>query len=135
MLQISPTCSEKIRCHFQPYKFVETIPEQNISPSSRFFPRKERYEIFDSKIFARKFDEKIKFFTRFCSHKNRPNKQLNALGTFCTSIIHNHYIPISTVGVGKERHINWSMAIPEKAAPITGTTLRTTGPVPADSRQ
>ena len=37
----------------------------------------------------------------------------------------------------KERrpHINWSMVIPEKVTPVTGTTLRTTGPGPADSRQ
>ena len=27
------------------------------------------------------------------------------------------------------------MVMPEKAAPVTGTTLRTTSPVPADSRQ
>ena len=33
------------------YKFVETMPKQNISPT-RFFPHKERYEIFDGKIFA-----------------------------------------------------------------------------------
>ena len=34
----------------------------------------------------------------------------------------------------REAHINWSMVIPDKAAPVTGTTLRTTGPVPAGSR-
>ena len=41
------------------------------------------------------------------------------------------------MGDGKERRIkNWSMVKPEKAAPvITGTALRTTGPVPVDSRQ
>ena len=39
-------------------------------------------------------------------------------------------------GCGKrEAHISWSKVIPSKAAPVTGTTLRTTGPVPADSRQ
>ena len=32
-------------------------------------------------------------------------------------------------------HINWSMVISAKAAPVTGTTLRTTGPVSVDSRQ
>ena len=31
-------------------------------------------------------------------------------------------------------HINWSMVKPEKAAPVTGTTLKTTGTVPADSQ-
>ena len=37
-------------------------------------------------------------------------------------------------GCGKrEAHISWSMVRPAKAAPVTGTTLRTTGPVPADS--
>ena len=39
-------------------------------------------------------------------------------------------------GCGKrETHINWSMVTCKMAAPVTGTTLRTTGPVPADSRQ
>ena len=39
-------------------------------------------------------------------------------------------------GCGKgETHINWSTVIPEKAAPVTGTTLRTSGSVPTDSRQ
>ena len=33
----------------------------------------------------------------------------------------------------REAHITWSMVKPEKTAPVTGTTLRTTGPVPADS--
>ena len=41
-------------------------------------------------------------------------------------------IPI--VGVGKERR-TLIVHGDVKAAPITGTTLRTTGPVPADSRQ
>ena len=31
-------------------------------------------------------------------------------------------------------HINWSMMTSKTAAPVTETTLRTTGPVPADSR-
>ena len=30
---------------------------------------------------------------------------------------------------------NWSMMKPEKAQSFTGTTLKATGPVPADSRQ
>ena len=40
------------------------------------------------------------------------------------------------VGVGgkREAHKKWSSVIPKKAAPVTRTTLRTTGPVPADSR-
>ena len=39
-------------------------------------------------------------------------------------------------GCGKrEAHINWSMATCKMAAPVTGTTLRTNGPVPEDSRQ
>ena len=51
---------------------------------------------------------------------------------------HVHYIAVVVVvvRVGKERHINWSMMIPEKAAaPVTGTTLMITGLVPAASRQ
>ena len=39
----------------QTYRFVETIPKQNISPSTIFFPYKERYEIFDAtKILSKK---------------------------------------------------------------------------------
>ena len=38
-------------------------------------------------------------------------------------------------GSGKrEAHKNWSLVKPEKATPVTGTTLRTTGPVSTDSR-
>ena len=43
------------------------------------------------------------------------------LDTFCTTHIHN----ILIVGVGNDRHINWLMLTPGKAAPVTGTTLRT----------
>ena len=47
-----------------------------------------------------------------------------------------HVSTVPEVGVGKERRRkNWSMVIPEKAAPVIGTTLRTTDPAPADSRQ
>ena len=38
------------------------------------------------------------------------------------------------LGEERQAHVNWSMVILENAAPVTGTTLRTTGPVPADSR-
>ena len=51
-------------------------------------------------------------------------------------IYYGHFIPI--MGAEKERqaHINWSMVICKMAATVSGTTtLRTTGPVPADSRQ
>ena len=34
----------------------------------------------------------------------------------------------------REAHINWCM-VPEKAAPVTGTALSTTGPLLADSQQ
>ena len=55
------------------HKYSEIIPKHKISPSTRFFPHKERYEIFDGKIFARRSCRKIEdFCTRFCSHKNRP---------------------------------------------------------------
>ena len=38
-------------------------------------------------------------------------------------------------GCGERKaHINWFMVILEKATPVTGTTLRTVGSVPADSR-
>ena len=43
------------------------------------------------------------------------------------------HVPI--VGGEREAHINWSMVTPEKAAPGSGTTLRTTVPAPTDSRQ
>ena len=39
-------------------------------------------------------------------------------------------------GCGKrEAHINWPMRTCKMVVPVNGTTLRTTGPVPADSRQ
>ena len=39
-------------------------------------------------------------------------------------------------GCGKrEAYTNWSMVTCTMAAPVTGITLRTAGPVPADSRQ
>ena len=45
-------------------------------------------------------------------------------------------MPTFLVVVGKrEAKINWSMVIPEEAAPVTGNTLRTTGPVPVDSQK
>ena len=37
------------------------MPKQNISPSTRFFPHKERYETFDG---ARKYCRKIKIFVQ-----------------------------------------------------------------------
>ena len=60
-------------------------------------------------------------------------------------VYHSIYIVYNS-GCGKKRgqvHINWFMARPakKKVAPstryciVTGTTLRTIGPVPADSRQ
>ena len=39
--------------------YTEIMPKHKISPSTRFFPHKERYEIFDVKIFA---VEKFKIF-------------------------------------------------------------------------
>ena len=47
---------------------------------------------------------------------------------------HAHFMPI--VNVGKRvAHINWFIVRPAKVAPVTGTTLRTAGSVPTDSRQ
>ena len=40
------------------------MPKHKISPSTRFFPHKERYEIFDGKIFARNLAEKFKIFVQ-----------------------------------------------------------------------
>ena len=48
------------------------------------------------------------------------------------------YIPLHSNRecAGKEAHKNWSMVKSEKAAPIAGTALRATGPVPPmNSRQ
>ena len=71
----------------------------------------------------------------------------------CASLSHTHYwyevgmlkVPAVLLdiyyycinsGCGKtEARINWSVATPEKAAPVTRTTFRTIGPAPADSRQ
>ena len=55
----------------------------------------------------------------------------SAFNTFCITLV--HYIPI--VGVGKERRVELGpLVTPENTAPVTGTTLKTTGPVPVDSR-
>ena len=54
----------------------------------------------------------------------------------CTSPILSTCPLHTNRGCGKkEAHTNWSMVIPEKKAPVTAITLRTTDPVPADSRQ
>ena len=37
------------------YKYAEIMPKHNISPSTRFFPHKERYEIFDGENLVEKF--------------------------------------------------------------------------------
>ena len=54
---------------------------------------------------------------------------------FCTCMVMS--IPIVYCsGCGKREALKyWFLVIPEKAAPVTGTTLRTTGPAPADSPQ
>ena len=49
-------CLPRIEEH---YKYAEIMPKHNISPSTRFFPHKERYEIFDGKIV-----EKFKIFVQ-----------------------------------------------------------------------
>ena len=68
--------------------------------------------------------------------RGRENGRESAVSTFSDTFCITHVDYIPSVGVGKEGpRINWSMGIPEKTAPVTGTTLRTTGPVPADSRQ
>ena len=57
-----------------------------------------------------------------------------AIHTYIHTYICDHtYITKGCCGK-REAHINWSMVMPEKAAHVAGTTLRTTGPVPADSR-
>ena len=60
-----------------------------------------------------------------------------ASGSLSTPVLFQNTQFILKEGVEKEReaNISWSMVKPEKAAPVTQTTLRTTGPVPADSRQ
>ena len=52
-----------------------------------------------------------------------------------TVILSTYYPLHANNGSGKrEARIDWSMVIPDKAAPVTGTTLRTTGPVPPQLR-
>ena len=57
--------------------------------------------------------------------------------TYTPMIFPNHTCPLHTTSgcEKREEHKNCSLVLPEKASPVTGTTLRTTGPVPADSRQ
>ena len=58
--------------------------------------------------------------------------RINGMTILSTCPLHSN-----SSGCGKrEVHINWSMVTCKMAAvPVTGTTLRTTGPVPVDSRQ
>ena len=77
---------------------------------------------------------------RICTQRrNIPNTVLSAFSGSPPPVLseshfqHAHFIPI--VDVGKERHVSLSMVKPEKAASVTGTTLRTTGPAQADSWQ
>ena len=42
-------------------------------------------------------------------------------------IVYMSTVPKGCMCGKREAHINWSMVIPKKAAPVTGTTLRTTG--------
>ena len=52
---------------------------------------------------------------------------------FTSDTVYTAHLHPTKSGCGKrEAEINWSMVIPEKA-PVTRTTLRTTGPMPADS--
>ena len=48
---------------------------------------------------------------------------------------HAHFILHTNSGCGKERRISIGLWWPAKAAPVTGTTLEFTGPVPVGSRQ
>ena len=65
--------------------------------------------------------------TAFIFHKT-------ASSIFC--ITHDTCPLHTNSGRGKrEAHEKWSLVKPEKATLVTGTTLRTTGPVPTDSRQ
>ena len=52
----------------------------------------------------------------------------------CTFFVKRvHYVPM--VGVEKRNaHKKWTMVIPEMETLVTGTTVRTAGPVPAGSR-
>ena len=56
--------------------------------------------------------------------------------SFASVYGHVHYQVHTSSGCEKrEAHNKWSMVKPEKAAPVTGTTLRTTVPAPSASRQ
>ena len=61
-----------------------------------------------------------------------------AIYLVCSNRSDDHLsIPIYAVSECEEREAQkkWFMMTPGKVAPTTGTILRTTGPVPADSRQ
>ena len=60
------------------------------------------------------------YFTFYVGHSTRQTISLHGVSKWL-------------VGVGKKQHR--PMVIQEKAAPVAGTTLRFTGPMPADSRQ
>ena len=65
----------------------------------------------------------------------RPCRQINEKINYCTDSVSGR-IASTIRGCGKrEAHKKGSMVTPEKAASVTGSTLRTTGLVPADFRQ
>ena len=70
--------------------------------------------------------------TDWLSRDRRPFLSSKFYMIYCLRYF-QHTLFIPKVGMGRERHTligPWYA----KAAPFTGTTLRTTGPVPADSR-
>ena len=73
----------------------------------------------------------LRYFSHLIIHRNVPCKlKVSILPILSTCALHTNS------GCGKrEAHINWSMVTCKMAAPVTGTALRTTGPVPEDSRQ
>ena len=46
------------------YKYAEIMPKHNISPSTRFFPHKERYESSTARFSHENLVEKFKIFVQ-----------------------------------------------------------------------
>ena len=56
-------------------------------------------------------------------------------GKMTLEFINILFVVFTERGLKREAHINLSMVTCKMTAPVTGTALKTTGPVPADSRQ
>ena len=104
------------------------LDDQNGAVSRKLQKAHETFDIENAKIIKREQKARQTLFLSFFS--------FNAFDHLRYFLYHT--CPLHTKNSGRrkrEAHINWAKVKPKKAAPVTQTTSRTTGPVPIDSRQ